>query len=107
MDRFQCEPISTWEMHDMRYLHAAFLATAAIGLMAIAAPAFAQEVVTPDGHYYRLVPLRGPLPGAAPEAATIIPQQATASVPNTSSCRLENFQNGEYQPEYVTMCGAP
>ena len=91
----------------MRYLHTAVLVTAALGLTAIATPVFAQEVVTPDGHYYRLVPLRGPLPGAAPEMATIIPQQATASVPMSSGCRLENFQNGEYQPEYVTMCGAP
>jgi hypothetical protein len=46
----------------MRYLHAAFLATAAIGLTAIAAPASAEVVITPDGHYYRLVPLRGPSP---------------------------------------------
>jgi hypothetical protein len=91
----------------MQYLRAAFLATAAVGLMALATPASAQVIVTPDGHYYRLVPLRGPLPGTAPEAATIIPGQATANVPVTSSCRLENFQNGEYQPEYVTMCGPP
>jgi hypothetical protein len=91
----------------MRYLHAAFLATAAIGLTAIAAPASAEVVMTPDGHYYRLVPLRGPSPGTAPEMVTVIPGQATASVANASSCRLINFQNGEYQPEYTAVCGPP
>jgi hypothetical protein len=87
----------------MRYLRTAFLATAAIGFMAVAAPAFARVILGQDGHYYRLVPVNGP----APETITVIPGQATANVPNTSSCRLANFQNGEYQPEYVTMCGAP
>jgi len=90
----------------MRYARAALLATAAIGLMAIAAPASAQQVIMgPDGHYYRLVPVKGPAPGTAPE--TVIPWQATANVVNTSMCHLDNFQNGEYQPEYVTMCGLP
>jgi hypothetical protein len=88
----------------MRYVRAALLATAAIGLMAIAAPASAQQVIVgPDGHYYRLVPVKVP----PPEVVAGIPAQATASVANTSSCRLTNFQNGEYQPEYVTVCGAP
>lgn len=91
----------------MRYLRTAFLATAAIGLLATAVPASAEIIMGPDGHYYRLVPVKWPLPGAAPETMTVIPGQATANVPNTSSCRLVNFQNGEYQPEYVTMCGAP
>jgi hypothetical protein len=85
----------------MRYVRATFVATAAIGLMALAAPASAEVIMTPDGHYYRLVPVTGPAPGAV----TVIPSQATASVPVTSSCRLVNFENGEYQPEYVTMCG--
>jgi hypothetical protein len=90
----------------MRYVRAALLATAAIGLMAIAGPASAQQVIIgPDGHYYRLVPLREPLPGTA--SAMVIPGQATASVPYTSDCRLVNFQNGEYQPEYTTVCGPP
>jgi hypothetical protein len=86
----------------MRYVRAALLATAAIGLMAIAAPVNAQQVIMgPDGHYYKLVPMRGPVPGTV----TGIPAQATANVINTSSCRLTNFENGEYQPEYVTVCG--
>ena len=50
----------------MKCLRAAFLATAAVGLMALATPASAQVIVTPDGHYYRLVPLRGPLPERRP-----------------------------------------
>jgi hypothetical protein len=88
----------------MRYVHATLLATAAIGLMAIAAPASAQQVIVgPDGHYYKLVPVRAP----PPEAVAGIPEQATANVANTSSCRLTTFTNGEYQPEYVTVCGAP
>jgi hypothetical protein len=83
----------------MRYVRAALLATAAIGLMAVAAPASAQQIIQgPDGHYYKLIPVRTPV-------VTGIPAQATASVINTSSCRLTNFQNGEYQPEYTTVCG--
>jgi hypothetical protein len=86
----------------MRYIRAALLATAAIGLMATAAPVSAQQIILgPDGHYYRLVPVKGP----RPEPVTAIPAQATANVINTSSCRLTSFANGEYQPEYVTMCG--
>jgi hypothetical protein len=92
----------------MRHVRLTLIATAAVGLTAIAAPAFAAEIVaTPDGHYYRLVPVRGPAPGTAPEVATIIPGQATASVPPASSCRLVNFLNNEYQPEYTTVCGPP
>jgi uncharacterized protein (DUF849 family) len=60
-----------------------------------------QIILGPDGHYYRLVPVKGP----RPEPVTAIPAQATANVINTSSCRLTSFANGEYQPEYVTMCG--
>jgi hypothetical protein len=90
----------------MRYARAALLATATMGLMAIAAPVSAQQVIMgPDGHYYRLVTVKGPLPGTA--SAMVIPGQATASVPYTSGCRLVNFQNGEYQPEYTTVCGPP
>ena len=86
----------------MRYVRAALLATAAIGLMAIAAPASAQQIIVgPDGHYYKLVPVRRPVPGTV----TGIPAQATAKVVNTSNCRLINFENGEYQPEYTTVCG--
>jgi len=79
----------------------ALIATAAAGLMAIAAPAFASQIVMePDGHYYRLVPVRGP---ASDEA--IIPPQATANVAPVSNCRLINFENHEYMPEYTTVCG--
>jgi hypothetical protein len=86
----------------MTHIRFALIATAAVGLMGIAAPAFAETVMMPDGHYYRLVPVRGPAPG---EAA--IPPQATASVAPVSNCRLDNFVNGEYQPEYSTVCGPP
>jgi hypothetical protein len=91
----------------MTYVRLALIATAAVGLMAVAAPASAETVATPDGHYYRLVPVKGPSPGTAPDMVTIIPGQATASVPPVSSCRLVNFLNNEYQPEYTTVCGPP
>ena len=81
----------------------ALIATAAAGLIAIAAPASASQIVMgPDGHYYRLVPVRGPAPG---EAA--ISRQATANVAPApvSNCRLINFENNEYMPEYTTACG--
>ena len=79
----------------------ALIATAAAGLTAIVAPASAAQIIMgPDGHYYRLVPVRGPAPG---EAA--IPLQATASVAPVSNCRLINFEDNEYQPEYTTVCG--
>jgi hypothetical protein len=90
----------------MSYVRIALLATAAIGVMAVAAPASAQVVTTSDGQYYKLVPLRRPLPRTAPEMVTVIPNGATASVPQTSSCRLTSFENHEYQPQYVTECGA-
>jgi hypothetical protein len=79
----------------------ALIATSAAGLIAIAAPAFASQIVMgSDGHYYRLVPVRGPAPG---EAA--IASQTTASVAPVSNCRLVNFEDNEYQPEYTTVCG--
>jgi hypothetical protein len=89
----------------MRYVRTAFLATAAVGLMAIAAPASTQVYLAPDGHYYKLVPVKGPLPGKAPEMAAGIPGQATAEVANPSNCRLDQYVSLEYQPKYVTMCG--
>ena len=62
--------------------------------------------LAPDGHYYKLVPVKGPLPGKAPEMAAGIPGQATAEVANTSiNCRLDQYVSLEYQPKYVTMCG--
>jgi hypothetical protein len=89
----------------MRYIRTAFLATAAVGLMAIAVPASAQVYLAPDGHYYKLVPVKGPLPGKALEMAAGIPGQATAEVANTSNCRLDQYVSLEYQPKYVTECG--
>jgi hypothetical protein len=39
----------------MTNLRTAFLPTTAMGLMALATPAFAEVIMTPDGHYYKLV----------------------------------------------------
>ena len=91
----------------MAYLRTAFLATTAVGLMALATPAFAEVIMTPDGHYYRLVPLKAPPPGAASSVIMAIPEGATASVAPApaSNCRLTNFVNLEYQPQYTTVCG--
>jgi hypothetical protein len=91
----------------MTYVRLALIATAAVGLMAVAAPASAETVATPDGHYYRLVPVKGPAPGTAPEMVTIMPGQATANVAPVSNCRLINFEDNEYEPEYTTVCGPP
>ena len=89
----------------MTYLRTAFLATTAVGLMALATPAFAEIITTPDGHYYKLVPLKAPPPGAASSVLMAIPKDATASVAPASTCRLTNFVNLEYQPQYTTVCG--
>ena len=91
----------------MTNLRTAFLATTAVGLMALATPAFAEVIMTPDGHYYKLVPLKGPPQGAASSATMAIPEGATASVASApaSNCRLTSFVNLEYQPEYTTVCG--
>jgi hypothetical protein len=83
----------------------ALIATAAAGLIAIAAPAFAEIVATPDGQYYRLVPVRAPALGTAPEMVTIAPSRSTANVAPVSNCRLINFEDNEFQPEYTTVCG--
>jgi hypothetical protein len=89
----------------MTHVRLALIATAAVGLMAATAPASASQIVMgPDGHYYRLVPVKGPAPGTAPEMMGV-PEQATASVAPVSNCRLINFVNQEYQPEYTTACG--
>lgn len=90
----------------MTNLRTAFRATT-VGLMALATPAFAEVIMTPDGHYYKLVPLKAPPPGAASSAVIAIPEVATASVAPApaSACRLTNFVNLEYQPEYTTVCG--
>jgi hypothetical protein len=91
----------------MTNLRAALVATTAMGLMALATPAFAEVIMTPDGHYYRLVPLKAPPPGAASSVIMAIPEGATASVAPApaSNCRLTSFVSLEYQPEYTTVCG--
>ena len=91
----------------MTNLRTALLATTAVGLMALATPAFAEVIMTPDGHYYKLVPLKAPPPGAASRVVTAIPEGATASVAPApaSNCRLTSFVSLEYQPEYTTVCG--
>ena len=91
----------------MARLRATVLATMAVGLMALATPAFAEVITTPDGHYYKLVPLKAPPPGAASSVLMAIPEDATASVApaSASTCRLINFVNLEYQPQYTAVCG--
>ena len=91
----------------MTNLRAALVATTAMGLMALATPAFAEVIMTPDGHYYKLVPLKAPPPGVASSVVMAIPEGATASVAPApaSNCRLTSFVSLEYQPEYVTVCG--
>jgi hypothetical protein len=89
----------------MTHVRLVFAATATAALIAIAAPASAEIVSTPDGQYYRLVPVRAPGPGTAPEMVTIAPGPITANVAPVSNCRLVNFEDNEYQPEYTTVCG--
>ena len=91
----------------MARLRATVLATTAVGLMALTRPAFAEVIMTPDGHYYKLVPLKAPPPGAASSVSMAIPEDATASVApaSASTCRLTNFVNLEYQLQYTTVCG--
>ena len=57
----------------MACLRATFLATTAVGLMALATPAFAEVIMTLDGHYYRLIPLKAP-PGQASSVVMAIPE---------------------------------
>ena len=91
----------------MAYLRATCLATTAVGLMALATPAFAEVIMTPDGHYYKLVALKAPSPGATSSVIMAIPEGATASVAPApaSNCRLTSFVSLEFQPEYTTVCG--
>ena len=63
----------------MASLRATVLATTAVGLMALATPAFAEVIMTPDGHYYQLVPLKAH-PGQASSVVVAIPEGATANV---------------------------
>jgi hypothetical protein len=89
----------------MPHVRIAFIAAAAGALIAVAAPALAEIVATPDGQYYKLVPVRAPAPGTAPQMVTITPGAALANVAPASNCRLINFEDNEYQPEYTTVCG--
>ncbi len=89
----------------MRQVRFAVLAAATAGLIGLSIPASAEIVATPDGHYYRLVPVRGPAPGAVAEMVNVVPEQARANVEPVSNCRLVNFEDNEYQPEYTTVCG--
>jgi hypothetical protein len=47
-------PFQEEEVRDMACLRATVLATTAVGLMALATPALAEVIMTPDGHYYKL-----------------------------------------------------
>jgi hypothetical protein len=67
------------EIHDMACLRATVLATTAVGLMALATPAFAEVIMTPDGHHYKQVPLKAP-PGQASSVVVAIPEGTTANV---------------------------
>jgi hypothetical protein len=89
----------------MTHVRLAFVATAAAALIALAAPASAEIVSTPDGQYYRLVPVRAPGPGTAPEMVAIAPGPVAANVAPVSNCRLINLEDNEYEPEYTTVCG--
>jgi hypothetical protein len=77
------------EIHDMARLRATVLATMAVGLMALATPAFAEVIMTPDGHYYKLVPLKAP-PGQASSVVMAIPEGATANVAPASPWPIYN-----------------
>jgi hypothetical protein len=88
----------------MRHVRVAGLATV-VGVMAVVAPASAEIVSTPDGQYYRLVPVKAPPTGTEPEMVTITPGTTVANVAPVSNCRLINFEDNEYQPEYTTVCG--
>jgi hypothetical protein len=88
----------------MNYTRSVLLAAAAVGLLAF--PASAQTIATMDGHYYKLVPLKG-LPRTPSEVVTVIPQEATASVAQSSNCRLLDFGTQWEGPDskWVTACG--
>ena len=65
----------------------------------------------PDGREYRAAAdcyeSAGPPPGAVSSVTMAIPEGATASVAPApaSNCRLTNFVNLEYQPQYTAVCG--
>lgn len=93
----------------MSYARLVLLGAAALGLLTCAASA--ETVATMDGHYYKLVPLKG-LPRSPSEVVTVIPEGATASVPQaslaqSSNCRVVPWSQYEYPAQWVTACGPP
>jgi hypothetical protein len=73
----------------MACLRATVLATTAAGLMALATPAFAEVVMTPDGHHYKLIPLKA-RPGQASSVVMAVPEGATANVVPASPWPIYN-----------------
>jgi len=93
----------------MSYTRLVLLTAAVLGLLTCAASA--ETVATMDGHYYKLVPLRA-LPRSPAELVTVIPEGATASVPQpilqqSSNCRVLPWPQFEYPVQWVTACGPP
>jgi hypothetical protein len=92
----------------MSYARSVLLAAAAVGLLAF--PASAETIATMDGHYYKLVPLKR-IPRYPSEMVTVIPEGATASVPQASlsqnsSCRVLDWTQWEAPDmRWVTACG--
>jgi hypothetical protein len=73
----------------MTNLRTAFLATTAVGLMTLATPAFAEVIMTPDGHYYKLIPLKA-RPGQASSVVMPVTEGATANVAPASPWPIYN-----------------
>ena len=73
----------------MACLRATVLATTAVGLMALATPAFAEVIMTPDGHHYKLIPLKA-RPGQASSVVMAVPEGATANVAPASPWPIYN-----------------
>ena len=73
----------------MTNLRTAFLATTAVGLMTLATPAFAEVIMTPDGHHYKLIPLKA-RPGQASSVVMAVPEGATANVAPASPWPIYN-----------------
>jgi hypothetical protein len=93
----------------MNHARSVLLAAAAVGLLAF--PASSQTITTMDGHYYKLVPLKG-LPRYPAEMVTVIPEGATASVPQASfqqnsGCRILDYGTQWESPDskWITACG--
>lgn len=75
----------------------------AAGLIAIAAPAFAQVVQGSDGQYYKLVRLRHARAEVAPAPVAAAPVSES-----TSSCHIVPAQTNPYCPpdcQWTTACG--